>query len=134
MDSGKKEEPRVLLVEDDKAVVKILTLSLRSCDFAVTSVETGAEALKRIKEGGFEAVVLDLGLPDGLGGAVLKHLQDGKGSGEAPAWVVISAFDEDEVIRRYGPVKGPFLPKPFNPMELADMLCRLIAENDRQAG
>jgi DNA-binding response OmpR family regulator len=119
---SQKEEPHVLLVEDDRAVIKILSLSLRSCGFAVTSVETGGEALDHIKEGGFVAVVLDLGLPDGLGGAVLKHLQ--AGVRDSPSLGVISALTRTGGQRwRYSQA---ILPKPFNPIELADMLSKLI--------
>jgi len=72
-----------------------------------------------------DAVLLDLGLPDGLGGAVLRRLhqsQDGY-----PAWLIVSALDEDEAKRRYGPLKGTFIPKPFDPWELVKKLEDLLS-------
>jgi DNA-binding response OmpR family regulator len=74
----------------------------------------------------FDAVVLDLGLPDGLGGAVLRKLQDVSPK-QRPAWVIISALDEDEAVHRYGSLKGPFIPKPFDPWDLIRKLEQLLA-------
>jgi DNA-binding response OmpR family regulator len=115
------EGPRVLLVEDDSAVTRILSLLLRNSGFEVTGVGLGRDALFALDERPYDAVVLDLGLPDGLGGKVLAKLQ-GIPRDCFPVWVVISALDEDEVARRYGPLGGPFLAKPFDPVRLADLL------------
>jgi DNA-binding response OmpR family regulator len=119
------ERPRVLLVEDDAAVTRILSLLLKNSGFDVTGVGSGKEALFALDARPYDAVVLDLGLPDGLGGKVLAKLQ-GTPRDCYPAWLVISALDEDEVLRRYGPVKGPFLAKPFDPLYLVDLLDKQI--------
>lgn len=115
------ERPRVLLVEDDAAVTRILSLLLRNSGFDVTGVESGRDALSALDVKPYDAVVLDLGLPDGLGGEVLGKLHSVPRDC-FPVWVVISALDEDEVVRRYGSIGGPFLPKPFDPLRLVDLL------------
>jgi DNA-binding response OmpR family regulator len=117
------EQPRVLVVEDDDAIVRVLRLSLRTSGFDTAQAESGGEALDAMESDAFDAVVLDLCLPDGRGGDVLRRLQVG---GCRPPWVAMSALDEDEAIRRYGPLRGPFLPKPFNPMELVELLDDLL--------
>jgi DNA-binding response OmpR family regulator len=115
---------RVLIVEDDPAVARLLRVCLRRVGFETTEVETGGEALKEMDEGQPDAVLLDLGLPDGLGGAVLHRLHEARDG--YPAWLVVSALDEDEANRRYGPLKGTFIPKPFDPWELVRKLEELI--------
>jgi DNA-binding NtrC family response regulator len=70
--------------------------------------------------------VLDLCLPDGLGGAVLKELQGRHGG--RPVWVVMSALEEDEAARQFGPLRGPFLAKPFDPCRLVDTLSGLLSD------
>ena len=114
----------VLIVEDDPAVARILRVCLRRAGFDTTQVETGGEALKKIDEGRPDAVLLDLGLPDGLGGAVLKRLHEARDG--YPAWLIVSALDEDEARRRYGPLKGIFVPKPFDPWDLVKKLEDLL--------
>jgi DNA-binding response OmpR family regulator len=116
----------VLIVEDDPAVARVLRVCLRRAGFETIEVETGGEALKKMDEGLPDAVLLDLGLPDGLGGAVLKKLQEVSADGY-PAWLIVSALDEDEAIRRYGPLKGTFIPKPFDPWDLVKALEDLLS-------
>jgi len=115
--------PRVLVVEDDDAIVRVIRLTLRNKGFETARAESGCEALQAMDDGAFDAVVLDLCLPDGRGGDVLRRLQVG---GRRPPWVVMSALDEDEATRRFGPLRGPFLPKPFDPIDLVELLDSLL--------
>jgi len=130
----KAGRPRVLIVEDDEAIVRMLCMSLRK-EFELERAGSGKEALAAMDEGDFDAVVLDLGLPDNLGGDVLRRLQ---ADGRPPVWVVMSALDEYEAVRRFGPLKGPFLPKPFDPWDLTRLLDRLLGRGpgatERQLG
>jgi len=114
----------VLIVEDDPAIARILRVCLRRAGFETTVVESGGEALKEMDQARPDAVLLDLGLPDGLGGSVLRRLHEA-GDGY-PAWLVISALDEDEASRQYGPLKGAFVPKPFDPWDLVTKLEELL--------
>jgi two-component system response regulator TctD len=80
-----------------------------------------------LEAGPVDAVVLDLGLPDGQGSDVLDWLRRRRGNeGGGPAWVVMSALDRREAARQYGPVDGHFLAKPFDPWELARILNELL--------
>jgi DNA-binding response OmpR family regulator len=115
----------VLIVEDDPAVARILRVCLRRAGFETIEAETGGEALKKMDEGPPDAVLLDLGLPDGLGGAMLHRLHEARDG--YPAWLIVSALDEDEAVRRYGPLKGIFVPKPFDPWELVKKLDDLLS-------
>ena len=66
--------PRVLVMEDDPAIAKMLRFSLGAARFDVAAVTAGTEALNILKEqGATDAVVLDLGFPDGLGKAVIDY-------------------------------------------------------------
>jgi DNA-binding response OmpR family regulator len=116
---------KVLVIEDDDAIVRMLRLSLRNGGFETARAESGREALNAMNENAFDAVILDLCLPDGRGGDVLQRLQAG---GRRPPWIVMSALDEDEAVRRYGPLQGPFLPKPFDPWDLVRLLDRLLGK------
>jgi len=117
------------VIEDDQSVRRMLRFSLRDAGFEITEATTGAEALLFLQGESPEAVILDLGLPDGLGGAVLDRLRhaDG-GSGSHPAWVVVSAQDQNDVAKRYGTLGRHFLAKPFNPWDLVTRLQELLAE------
>jgi DNA-binding response OmpR family regulator len=90
---------RVLLVEDDQSIRRVLRFSLWEAGFDIIEVVTGAEALQTLENDVSEVVVLDLGLPDGLGGTVLKWLRQAEhNTGGGPVWVVISALDHSDVV------------------------------------
>jgi DNA-binding response OmpR family regulator len=119
---------KILVVEDDESVTRILRLSFRSAGFDTSEVSTGGEALHILKRQPPDAVVLDLQLPDGQGGAVLDWLrQPEKRRGGSPVWVVISALERGEASRRYGPPGDNYLAKPFDPWDLVAMLENLLS-------
>ncbi len=133
---GSSESPRVLVIEDDQSVRRMLRFSLRDAGFEITETPTGEEALQQLQRQVPEAIILDLGLPDGLGGAVLEWLrQMDTGKDGRPAWVVMSAQDQNDVVKQYGPLGRLFLAKPFNPWDLVMRLQELlVAGRDHEQG
>jgi DNA-binding response OmpR family regulator len=124
---ARETRPNVLIVEDNEAVARILRFCLREAGFEVSQASTGGEALRILQELPPEAAVLDLQLPDGQGGAVLDFLRRSEGTAKAPVWVVISALDQEEAIKRFGPLGNHFLAKPFDPWQLVAILNTLLA-------
>ena len=129
---GGGDIPTILVVENDRNLSRILGLALEEAGFQYNRVSNGREALQTLEERPPDAVVLDLGLPDGLGGAVLDHLRSTERRGDlCPAWVVISALDREDVDSRYGPLGDRFLVKPFNPWELIGLVETLLSTGGR---
>jgi len=119
---------RVLVVEDDPSVTRMLRFCLRAAGFDVTEASNGSEALQALDRGSADAVVLDLGLPDNLGGVVLERLRKGESMANgSPVWLVISALDREDAAKRYGPLGGRFLSKPFDPWDLVRRLEELLS-------
>src|SRR5947207_14213362 len=54
------QAPRILLVDDEHAVQKLLAFPLRKDGYEVVAATTGDEALDRFREGDFDLVVLDV--------------------------------------------------------------------------
>lgn len=117
---------RVLVIEDDDDVARVVGMCLVEAGFEVQRVNTGEAALELMQLESQDAVVLDLGLPDRLGGEVLCWLRQPPG-GNGPPWVVISALEKEEAGRRHGSL-GHFLAKPFDPWALVRILEDLIEE------
>jgi DNA-binding response OmpR family regulator len=67
---------KLLLVEDDGALVAAVTRGLRGAGFAVDAVGTAADCLRLLGLGEYDVLVLDLGLPDADGLALLQRLRD----------------------------------------------------------
>lgn len=70
------DPPHILLVDDDEALRQMYTLILGKEGYKVTTADDGTEGLGKIREGGWDLVLLDLMMPslDGIG--VLKALKE----------------------------------------------------------
>ena len=107
---------RVLLVDDDRALNKTLAAILRKAGYIVTLAHEGAEALAAHGEYGFEAVILDIKLPDIDGLELLKRIRE---SDPVIGTLMMSgqATLEDAVESlNYG--ADAFILKPVEPAEL----------------
>lgn len=121
--------PRILVVEDNEGLARVLRFSLRAAGFHTVEVTTGREALDVLAQNPPDAAVVDLQLPNGQGSAVLERLRQlDEQTGRSPVWVVISALDRGEATRRYGPLGDHFLAKPFDPWDLVAMLENLLCK------
>ena len=123
--------PRVLVVEDDRSVRGMLRMSLEEAGFEFAEASSGEEAVALLEQQPPEAVVLDLSLRDGHSRKVLDLLRHQEGS-EQSAWVLMSALERQEVIKRYGPLQEPFLRKPFDPWDLVRLLKELFGTSQAQ--
>jgi DNA-binding response OmpR family regulator len=86
--AGSAAPPKVLLIEADEGLTRMLMVSLAASGLDVTQATCGDEALRALEHGPTDAVILDPDLPDGLGGAVLHRLRQ-LGQEGAAMWVVI---------------------------------------------
>lgn len=114
---------KILLVEDHLAMSEIVAGHLRNRGFVVDAVRRGDEALAASASTRYDAVILDLGLPDTDGMHVLKGLRQGR---EANIPVIIVSA-RDALDDRIGGLHGgadDYIVKPF---ELAELEARLHA-------
>ena len=120
----------MLVLEDDAGVRRMLRLTLGGAGFALMEVDTGTKALARLEEGGIDAVVLDLGLPDSRASDVLAwlHAHD-----ERPPWLVISVLDRAEASRADSTIAARFIAKPFDPWALLERVKALISGDQEGA-
>ena len=106
---------RVLVVDDEAAILKFLKPALGANDYEVATAGGVAEATKRIAAEGPDVVVLDLGLPDGDGKDVIRRVREWS---DVPI-VVLSARDrEAEKIEALDLGADDFVNKPFGVGEL----------------
>jgi DNA-binding response OmpR family regulator len=117
-------ELRVLLIEDEARIVQLLTSALARTSFLVDSVRTCAEAHAALSTISYDAAILDLGLPDGDGIALLSAT---RASGNTVPIIVLTARDavEDRVC---GLDSGAddYLVKPFATAELVARIKALL--------
>ena len=107
--------PLVLVVEDDQAMQRVLTISLRSNGYDVKATGLGSVALDEVDAHTPDVVLLDLGLPDIDGFAVAAGIRR---MHELPI-IVLSARDEEHhQIRALDNGANDYVTKPFREGEL----------------
>jgi len=112
---------RILLVEDDARLAKMVADYLAEAGFRVTHAPTGAAAETHLRRETFDAVVLDLMLPDTDGLDLCRRIR-----ADSSIPVLMLTARGDPLDRVVGLELGAddYLPKPFEPREL---LARLRA-------
>jgi len=107
---------RILVVEDEKRIADFLSRGLESGGYAVDVAPDGASAVEMVHATEYDLIVLDLGLPDMDGMAVLKKIRTRKTS---PAVLILSARDAiDDRVKGLEGGADDYLVKPFAFVEL----------------
>ncbi|MDR1074848.1 MAG: two-component system response regulator CreB [Xanthomonadaceae bacterium] len=107
--------PTILIVEDEAAIADTVLYALRSEGLEAEHLLLGREAVPRLRAGGIDVVVLDVGLPDVSGFDVCREL---RGFSDVP--VIFLTARNDEIDRVLGLELGAddYVTKPFSPREL----------------
>ncbi|MBP6458067.1 two-component system response regulator CreB [Pseudoxanthomonas mexicana] len=107
--------PRVLIAEDEAAIADAVLYALRSEGIEADHCLLAREVAPRVRAGGVDVVVLDVGLPDGSGFDVCREL---RGFSDVP--VIFLTARNDEIDRVLGLELGAddYVTKPFSPREL----------------
>jgi DNA-binding response OmpR family regulator len=122
---------RLLLAEDDDALVRHLRPGLERAGYAVDHARDGRDALFLGQTETYDAVVLDLGLPELAGLDVLRRWrQDGLG---VPVLILTARDTWSEKVDGLKSGADDYLTKPFHPEELVARLEALIRRSHGQA-
>jgi two-component system chemotaxis response regulator CheY len=109
---------QLLVVDDDAAQRRLISVAARQAGHAVTVAQSCAEALTQLRNGRFDCVTLDLMLGDGDGIQVLQAIADAKCAGSV---IMISGMDaaHRSAARSYARSLGIDLQSLPKPVDLA---------------
>jgi two-component system, OmpR family, phosphate regulon response regulator OmpR len=119
---------RILLVEDDARLADMLLEYLGQAGFAVTVASLGATALEKLSDAEYDAVVLDLMLPDMDGLNVCRQL---RAKYDTPVLMLTARGDAVDRIVGLELGADDYLPKPFEPRELVARLRAIMRRRVR---
>jgi two-component system KDP operon response regulator KdpE len=111
--------PKILIVDDEPAIHRFLKSALLVNGYEVLQAMTGHDALTQVARGGLDLVVLDLGLPDMAGEAVLAEIRQTTG---LPVIVLSASGDESGKVRLLDFGADDYVVKPFG---IDELLARL---------
>ena len=123
-----ENEKRILLVEDESSMYKLIAFKLEKENFKVDIATDGEEALQMFfdEAQSYDAIVLDLILPAIDGMQVLKRVRDS--NEEIPIIVLSAKSQEKDVLDGLKKGANDYLTKPFRPEELTLRLKKLLGE------
>ncbi|WPJ97509.1 response regulator transcription factor [Coraliomargarita algicola] len=121
---------KILVVEDDEDVRHGLTQALMDSEFSVEAVDNGAEGLYRARYWDFDAIVLDVMLPEMNGWTVLEAIRREK---KTPVLMLTARGEIHDRVRGLQTGADDYMVKPFDARELVARLQALIRRSAGQA-
>ena len=114
---------RILLIDDDEHLGPPLATYLRRFDLALQCALRPSEGLARLAAGGIDAVILDVMLPEMDGFEVCRRIRQ---SSEVPVLMLTARGDLTDRVVGLELGADDYLPKPFEPRELAARLQTIL--------
>jgi len=116
------ERLAILVVDDEETVRTYLAEFLTGLGYQVRIASSGAQALDMLSDGSFDAILLDVLMPEESGLRVLQRYREAGGS--APVIVLSALSSADDAVRAMKLGATDYLSKPFENDELLEALAR----------
>ena len=118
---------RILIVEDESSIVELLTLVLSREGYEVHSVQSGRDAIAKIKTVHPHLIILDVMLPGLDGASIVKIMGQDELLSSTPVIVTSALLESEKLFQPYPQVKG-FCSKPFALKELVIKVKKAIGD------
>ncbi len=120
---------KILLIEDDPLIGHGVSRAMSEANHNVEWLKQGAGAVDLVKSGDYDALLLDLGLPDQDGARILQQLRQAESS--IPVIIITARDSVDDRINGLDLGADDYLVKPFS---VAELQARLRAVSRRKQG
>ena len=120
---------RILVVDDDKAILKLITRVLRDEDYAIDAAESGEEARTLALVNEYDGIILDLQLGDRHGFEILQELR--KNGQRTPVLLYSGSSDSETIVRGLDAGADDYVVKPVSNEELRARVRSLVRRGER---
>lgn len=117
--SGKSSKYKILVVDDEKRMVRFIQLNLEQDGFQVVTAYNGEEALDQVRTQLPDLVLLDIMMPDIDGFKVLEKIRE---VSTVPVIMLTAKGEEDDRVRGLELGADDYITKPFSPRELVSRI------------
>ncbi len=119
----------ILLVDDDKSILRILTRILQKQGYNIHTAETGREAEEKINSQSYDLALIDVKLPDTDGVDLLRKIRATRPN---MIKIILTGFASmDNGIKALNSGADAYLVKPVEPTELLKILKEKFEERSR---
>lgn len=117
---------KILVIEDNHAILDVITLILQSESYKVKGLNKSVDMMANIDQHNPDLLILDIMLPDGDGRELLKQLRINPTTQDLPVLMISAKYTAENIVHgEYKP--NGFLPKPFDIDDLLDRIEGILA-------
>ncbi len=116
----KKQQTKILIVDDDEGILDALSLLLEEMDFAVDTTPKGDQALHKISSFNPDLIILDILMSGCDGREICKKIKADKDTKHIPVIMISAHPSAERSVKECG--ANNFFPKPF---EIEDLIARI---------
>jgi len=128
---NENQNRRILVADDDPAILRLVTAILEKENFGVVSARDGREAYKILQsDQSFTAAILDVVMPHISGPELVRFMKTEKRLMRIPVMMITSEQDLKLMVNSFSSGATLFLPKPFTP-EHFQLTLRLLLSKDK---
>jgi two-component system phosphate regulon response regulator PhoB len=131
--NAKARPPRVLIVEDEPDLVRLLEYNFQNAGFEVRSLQRAMDAVRVATAEPPDLVLLDLMLPDGSGTDVCRTLKAGATTKHIPIIMVTARGEEIDRVVGFELGADDYVVKPFSVRELILRVKAILRRSDSEA-
>lgn len=125
-----EQKPRILIVEDHPIIAELVETRLRIEGMQPIKCPGGREALELLAAESFDAVILDIMMPEVDGYEVLKHIRAGQTTAKLPVIFLTAKSTPGDVEKGLALGANYYLTKPFSGLDLVRKV-RLCLEEQK---
>jgi two-component system alkaline phosphatase synthesis response regulator PhoP/two-component system response regulator VicR len=125
---------KILAVDDEKHIVKLVQVNLERQGYEVVTANDGKEALQKVEEENPDLIVLDVMMPYMDGFEVLQNLRRNPSTRDIPVIMLTAKAQDADVFKGWQSGVDCYLTKPFNPMELISFVKRIFKSMEDDGG
>ena len=122
--------PRVLVVDDEVAIVRLIQVNLERQGYQVETANNGVQALAKIRDSRPDLLVSDVMMPEMNGFELLTSIRRDPALMDLPVIMLTAKAQDRDVMEGYKTGADMYLTKPFNPAELITFAKRILSSHD----
>lgn len=121
---------KILVVDDEERIRKLVILYLETDDFEVSEAENGEEALQLALNEDFDLIILDIMMPGKDGIEVTKELRQHKST---PILLLTAKSEENDILEGFEAGADDYVKKPFSPREVLQRTKAILKRSSETA-
>jgi len=123
------EKKRILIVDDERDIVKALTIRLQRAGYEVVTAFDGAQGIFMAHKESPDLIILDIRMPAGNGFSVAEKLKESTNTLTIPVIFLTGSPEKNSEERAMALGARFYVKKPYDPEELLDAIERALEKN-----